>query len=47
MNYGFLVMVWKNYSQTGGVIMLGLLIIQIIVNMRTHVPYNKKITPGA
>jgi len=36
MNYGFVVMVWKNYSQIGGVIMLGLFIIQIIVNISTH-----------
>jgi len=42
MNYGFVVMVWKNYSQIGGVIMLGLLIIQIIVNIRTHSPILKK-----
>ena len=38
MNYGFVVMVWKYYSQVGGGIMLGLLIIQIIVNIRTHSP---------
>ena len=36
MNYGFVVMVWKNYSQIGGAIMLGLFIIQIIVNISTH-----------
>jgi hypothetical protein len=36
MNYGFLVMVWKNYSQIGGIIMLGLFVIQIIVNISTH-----------
>ena len=36
MNYGFVVMVWKNYSQIGGVIMLGLFIVQIIVNISTH-----------
>ena len=36
MNYGFVVMVWKNYSQIGGVIMLGLFITQIIVNISTH-----------
>jgi hypothetical protein len=41
MNYGFVVMVWKNYSQIGGVIMLGLFIIQIIVNMGTHSPFHK------
>jgi len=42
MNYGFVVMVWKNYSQIGGAIMLGLLIIQIIVNIRTHSPVSQK-----
>ena len=42
MNYGFVVMVWKNYSQIGGAIMLGLLIIQIIVNIRTHSPTSQK-----
>jgi hypothetical protein len=42
MNYGFVVMVWKNYSQIGGVIMLGLFIVQIIVNMETHSPFHKK-----
>ena len=36
MNYGFVVMVWKNYSQISGIIMLGLFIIQIIVNISTH-----------
>jgi len=36
MNYGFVVMVWKYYSLTGGIILLGLFIIQIIVNMVTH-----------
>ena len=36
MNYGFIVMVWKNYSQIGGAIMLGLFIVQIIVNISTH-----------
>ena len=36
MNYGFVVMVWKNYSQIGGIIMLGLFIIQITVNISTH-----------
>jgi hypothetical protein len=42
MNYGFVVMVWKNYSQIGGAIMLGLLIIQIIVNIRTHSSASQK-----
>ena len=36
MNYGFVVMIWKNYSQIGGAIMLGLFIIQIVVNISTH-----------
>jgi len=36
MNYGFVVMIWKNYSKTSGIIMLGLFIIQIIVNISTH-----------
>ena len=43
MNYGFVMMVWKNYSKVGGAIMLGLLIVQIFVNMRTHFPFHKKI----
>ena len=36
MNYGFVVMVWKYYSLIGGVIMLGLFVIQIIVNIVSH-----------
>lgn len=36
MNYGFVVMVWKYYSVTGGVIMLGLFVIQIIANIISH-----------
>jgi len=36
MNYGFLVMVWKYYSVVGGIIMLGLLVIQIITNIVSH-----------
>jgi len=35
MNYGFVVMVWKT-SLSRGLIMLGLFIIQIIVNICTH-----------
>ena len=35
MNYGFVVMPWK-ISLTWGLIMLGLFIIQIITNLRTH-----------
>jgi hypothetical protein len=37
MNYGFIVMVWKT-SLMEGLVMLGLFIIQIIVNIRTHPP---------
>jgi hypothetical protein len=37
MNYGFVVMPWKT-SLVWGLIMLGLFIIQIIVNIRTHPP---------
>ena len=36
MNYGFVVMVWKYISVMGGVIMLGLFIIQIITNIVSH-----------
>jgi hypothetical protein len=36
MNYGFVLMVWKYYSLIGGIIMLGLLVIQIIANIVTH-----------
>ncbi len=42
MNYGFVIMTWRYYSQMGGAIMLGLLIIQIIVNLRTHTPLSKE-----
>jgi len=45
MNYGFVVMIWKNYSQIGGIIMLGLLVIQIIVNINTHRLKNTDKTP--
>ena len=37
MNYGFVVMPWKT-SLAWGIIMLGLFIIQIILNLRTHPP---------
>jgi len=37
MNYGFVVMPWKT-SLIWGIIMLGLFIIQIISNLRTHPP---------
>jgi len=36
MNYGFVVMVWKYYSLIGGMIMLGLFVIQIIANILSH-----------
>jgi hypothetical protein len=35
MNYGFVVMVWKN-NLLEGIILLGLFIIQLIVNILTH-----------
>jgi len=35
MNYGFVVMPWKT-SVVWGIIMLGLFIVQIIANLRTH-----------
>lgn len=37
MNYGFVVMTWKYYSVPYGIILLILFIIQIIVNIVTHV----------
>ena len=36
MNYGFVVMVWKYYSVAGGIIMLGLFVIQISANIISH-----------
>jgi hypothetical protein len=36
MNYGFILMTWKYYSQVAGGILLVLFIIQIIVNLGTH-----------
>ena len=36
INYGFVVMVWKYYSVVGGIIMLGLFVIQIITNIVSH-----------
>ena len=36
MNYGFVVMVWKYDALIGGMIMLGLFVVQIIVNIVTH-----------
>ncbi len=36
MNYGFVVMVWKYDSLTGGIILLVLFMVQIIINMLTH-----------
>ena len=37
MNYGFVVMTWKYYSVTYGIILLILFIIQIVINIVTHV----------
>ncbi len=37
MNYGFVVMTWKYYSVPYGIILLVLFIIQIIVNIATHI----------
>ena len=36
MNYGFVLMPWKYYSSKAGMILLGLLIVQIIANVSTH-----------
>ncbi len=36
MNYGFVVMTWRYYSLIGGIILLGLFVVQIIANMVTH-----------
>ena len=36
MNYGFVMMSWKYYSSKAGIISLGLLVIQLIVNISTH-----------
>ena len=38
MNYGFVVMVWKT-SLTGGLVLLGLFVLQIVVNIATHGPF--------
>ena len=35
MNYGFVVMVWKT-SLAGGLVMLGLFVVQIVANIATH-----------
>jgi hypothetical protein len=35
MNYGFVVMPWKT-NLSWGIIMLGLFVIQIMANLRTH-----------
>jgi hypothetical protein len=35
-NYGFIVMVWKYDSLAGGIVMLGLFIIQVIANIASH-----------
>jgi hypothetical protein len=39
MNYGFVVMPWK-YSLAWGLIMLGLFIVQIVANLRSHPKMN-------
>ena len=36
MNYGFVVMTWKYYSLTGGILLLGLFIVQITANIVSH-----------
>ena len=36
MNYGFVIMVWRYYSLTSGIILLGLFVVQIIANIVTH-----------
>jgi len=36
MNYGFVVMTWKYYSLIGGIVLLGLFVVQIIANIATH-----------
>jgi hypothetical protein len=36
MNYGFVVMIWKYYSLTDGIILLILFIVQIIANIVSH-----------
>jgi hypothetical protein len=36
MNYGFMIMTWKYYSLIGGIILLGLFVVQIIANIFTH-----------
>ncbi|PTQ83830.1 hypothetical protein C8U37_112100 [Trichococcus patagoniensis] len=40
MNYGFIVMAWK-HSKLQGTILLGLFIIQIIANIRSHTKVTK------
>ena len=35
MNYGFIVMVWKD-STSRGILMLGLFVVQMVANMSTH-----------
>ena len=44
-NYGFVVMVWKYYSLTGGIVMLGLFVVQIIANMASHPRGKNKASP--
>jgi hypothetical protein len=40
MNYGFVVMVWKN-DLMEGMLLLGLLVVQIVANIATHSPKEK------
>lgn len=37
-NYGFVVMTWKEWSVAAGVLLLGLFVVQIAANLRTHPP---------
>ena len=46
MNYGFVVMVWKNQSQIGGIVLLALFIIQILINIVTHPRKGKQKEPA-
>ena len=36
MNYGFVVMSWREYSSRAGIILLGLFVVQLIVNLSSH-----------
>jgi hypothetical protein len=46
MNYGFVVMVWKYYSQAAGLLMLGLAFVQIGVNVWASHPGLLRRLPG-